>query len=93
MDAEFQRVNDDFKAKAKLTSQELDYFQSSRLEDVQRALARIQSEQEAKGSLRYLRRIDPFIKTMLEYSKVVEVFVNVEEILAFIWVLSRLYSY
>ncbi|KLU87314.1 hypothetical protein MAPG_06315 [Magnaporthiopsis poae ATCC 64411] len=85
MDVEFQRVNDDFKAKAKLTSQELDYFQSSRLEDVQRALARIQSEQEAKGSLRYLRRIDPFIKTMLEYSKVVEVFVNVEEILAFIW--------
>ncbi|KAL8370099.1 hypothetical protein RB595_000459 [Gaeumannomyces hyphopodioides] len=83
MDAEFQRVSNAFKAD--LTPQEREYFRSSRLEDVQHTLATIQSEQEAKGSLRFLRRIDPFVKTMLEYSKVVEVFVNVEETLAFVW--------
>ncbi|KAL8303462.1 hypothetical protein RB597_005051 [Gaeumannomyces tritici] len=83
MDAEFRRVSDAFKAD--LTPQELDYFQSSRLEDVQHALSRVQSEQEAKGSLRFLRRIEPFVNTMLEYSKVVEVFINVEETMALIW--------
>lgn len=84
MDAEFRRVHDTFKAN--LTAGELDYFRGSGLEHVQIALQRIQKEQEGKRQLLYLNRIDPYLKTMIEYGKVVEVFLNVSEILAFIWV-------
>lgn len=84
MDAEFRRVHDTFKAN--LTAGELDYFRGSGLEHVQIALQRIQKEQEGKRQLLYLNRIDPYLKTMIEYGKVVEVFLNVSEILAFVWV-------
>ncbi|KAI6553144.1 hypothetical protein MCOR04_010777 [Pyricularia oryzae] len=83
MDAEFRRVHDTFKAN--LTAGELDYFRGSGLENVQIALQRIQKEQEGKRQLLYLNRIDPYLKTMIEYGKVVEVFLNVSEILAFVW--------
>ena len=86
LDAEFRRVVDDFKAKAELTPEELQYFRLSKLDDVTAILATIQKKQSQTGRLTYMKRIDPFLKTILEFGSVVEVFLNTSDILAFVWV-------
>lgn len=83
---QFRRALDDFKKKAELTSEELQYFQLSCFNDVLKTLDQVQKEQSKKKTLVFMKRIDPFLKTMGEYGKVIEVFVNTSEILAFVWV-------
>ncbi|KAK2470509.1 hypothetical protein H9L39_18126 [Fusarium oxysporum f. sp. albedinis] len=85
MDAELRRVVENLKTEAELTAEELQYFQFSSLNDVLSILRTIQDKQAKTKRLTFLRRIDPFLKTMTEYGKVVEVFLNVSEFLAFIW--------
>jgi hypothetical protein len=87
MDAEFKRAHDAFKAD--LTPEELDYFQSSDLDEVKKTLSRIQRDQEAKGRLVYMRRINAFVEKMTEYEEVVKIFLNTNEFLIFIWVMVR----
>ncbi|KAK0716576.1 hypothetical protein B0T21DRAFT_296583 [Apiosordaria backusii] len=63
-------------------------FEGARLHQLTAEIARIQQEQTSKRRMRYMKRIEPFLKTMEQYGKVVEVFVNAEEIVAFIWTAS-----
>ena len=86
MSGQFRRVLDDFTKKAELTSEELQYFQLGSFNDVLTALSQVQKEQSKKKTLVYMKRIDPFLKSMSEYGKVIEVFVNTSDILAFVWV-------
>ena len=86
MNEQFRRALDAFKKKAGLTSEELQYFQCSSFDDVLTTLNTVQKEQSKKKTLVYMRRIDPFLKTIAEYGKVIEIFVNTSEILAFVWV-------
>ncbi|RYP68514.1 hypothetical protein DL769_005502 [Monosporascus sp. CRB-8-3] len=74
-----------FKANAGLSAEELQDFQFTSLEDLQVAVNTIQQQQAQAKRLLYMRRLEPFLKTMGEYGKVIEVFVNTSEILAFIW--------
>ncbi|KAK4159591.1 hypothetical protein QBC43DRAFT_326945 [Cladorrhinum sp. PSN259] len=60
-------------------------FQGTKLHHLTAEIAKIQQEQASKRRLRYMKRIDPFLKTMQEYGKVVDIFVNAEDIVAFIW--------
>lgn len=90
LDGEFHRVVDAFKSKAALTAEELQFFQFSNLESVLVTLGSIQKQQSEKKRLVYMKRIDPFLKTMIEYGKVVDVFLNASDILAFVWV--RIFS-
>ena len=89
MNEQFRRALDAFKKKAGLTSEELQYFQFSSFDDVLTTLNSVQKEQSKKKTLVYMRRIDPFLKTIAEYGKVIEIFVNTSEILAFVWVSAR----
>lgn len=84
MDAEFRRVVDAFKTQ--LTTSELPYFEFKGLNDVLQTLHTIQHDQSGRKSLTFMKRVDPFVKTMMEFGKVVEVFLNVSDILAFVWV-------
>jgi len=34
----------------------------------------------------YMKRLDPFLQTMEQYGKVINVFVNISSVVAFIWV-------
>lgn len=61
-------------------------FEGTRLHHLTSEIAKIQQEQASKRRLRYMKRIDPFLKTMEEYGKVIEIFVNIEDVVAFIWV-------
>jgi hypothetical protein len=73
--------------KQKLTQNQRDSFQHTTAEDVISELNAIQAEQEKRGSLRNLRRIEPFIQGINQFSEVLGIFVQAKpEILAFIWV-------
>jgi hypothetical protein len=55
--------------------------------EVWNEMKRIQKEQEKKKTLRYMRRIKPFLDSLHRYSEVLEVFVQAKpDVLAFIWV-------
>ncbi|KAK6850744.1 hypothetical protein PG987_000378 [Apiospora arundinis] len=83
--SEFARAITEFKRDAGLSREQLDQFQLGSLDDLHRAMGNIQRNQAHDRKLRYLRRLDPFLKSMKEYEKVIEVFLNASEILAFVW--------
>jgi hypothetical protein len=69
-----------------LSQKEQADFRFTTISDVYREIDRIQKDQESKGLLRNLRRLQPFIDGIQRYSSVIEQFVNVKpNILVFIW--------
>ena len=83
---EFLDALEAFKTSAGLSAEELQDFQFSTLTDLQSTIGMIQQEQSRTRTLRYSKRLEPFLKTIEEYGKVIEVFVNSSQMLAFIWV-------
>ncbi|KAI2628485.1 hypothetical protein GGR54DRAFT_587349 [Hypoxylon sp. NC1633] len=82
---EFRAALDQFKRTAGLTQTEEAEFQMTNLEDLRDCIRNIQQDQEQKKGMMYMKRLDPFLKTMEEYGKVLDVFVNTSEIVAFVW--------
>lgn len=83
-DGGFQRALTRFKDH--LSPAEQEEFGVTSLEDVQRTIAQIQRTQESEKKMRNLTRIKAFIEAMEQYGQVVEVFLNVSDIIAFVWV-------
>jgi hypothetical protein len=71
-----------------LTANEQSEFLKMRtIDDVYAETDRIQREQAKKASLRNLKRLEPYLLRLKEYSGVIEQFVQVKpEMLALIWV-------
>ena len=61
-------------------------FQSTTLKDVREAARAIEKELGNKGSLRNMRRLQPFFEGLERYSKIVEVLCNGTPYLSFVWV-------
>ncbi len=74
----------------RLTPAEKDQFRFSRLEDVHDVIHDIQESQGSESNMRNLARIQAFVEAMEQYGKIVEVFLNAAELLAFIWVRNHL---
>jgi hypothetical protein len=69
-----------------LSQKEKADFRFTTISDVYKEIDRIQKDQESKGLLQNLRRLQPLIDGLQRYSSVIEQFVNVKpNILAFIW--------
>ena len=83
-DSAFKRALARFKDHLSPTEQ--DEFGVTSLKDVQETIARIQQTQGSERKMRNLTRIKAFLEAMEQYGKVVEVFVNVSDIIAFVWV-------
>jgi len=79
----FQTTLSDFKKR--LTQKEQDDFRFATLEDVRRLIFRIQNEQEGFKTMVNMTRIQSFLEAMDQFSKVIEVFLNVSEFVAFVW--------
>ena len=62
---------------------------STTMEDVRTAAKEIERQLELKRSLRGLRRIQPFLAGVEQYSKVVEVVCNGTPYLPYLWVSFR----
>ncbi|CCC08172.1 unnamed protein product [Sordaria macrospora k-hell] len=63
-------------------------FSNCSLQDVQLLMKKIQAEQEIKGEMRHLKRLEPFLEAMKELGKVIEVFTNTTVFLCYIWAAS-----
>ncbi|KAI1777216.1 hypothetical protein F4818DRAFT_409587 [Hypoxylon cercidicola] len=82
---EFRAALDNFKRTARLTKTEEAEFQITSLKELQDCVQTIQKDQERKKRMMYMKRLDPFLQTMEQYGKVIDVFVNSSELLAFVW--------
>jgi len=72
--------------KASLSPQERSQFGTTTLHDLNVAIAQIQKHQASKRRLQGMRRLEIFLEGMKEYDKVIQVFLNLSPILAFVWV-------
>lgn len=79
----FEATLSDFKKR--LTPKELNDFEFTTLEDVKKEIGRIQKEQDAFKTMMNMSRIQSFLEGMNELSKIVEVFLNASNFVAFIW--------
>lgn len=71
---------------ATLTPDEAENFRFVTLDDLKQTVAEIQTEQGSSRRLQNLRRLDAFLEAMEQYDKVVQIFLNAADLLAFIWV-------
>lgn len=84
--SDFERAVDVFKRSADLDEAEMADFQLTDLQSLRQAINTIQNDQAKQKKLMYMRRLEPFLKTMEDYGKVLEVFLNVSDFIAFVWV-------
>jgi hypothetical protein len=61
-------------------------FEFSTLEDVYDVIEQIQNVHGSERNMRNLTRIKSFLEAMEQYGKVIEVFLNAADLLAFVWV-------
>lgn len=83
----FQRALMSFKRSLSARSPDLlNQFSVSSLQDLQSACNDMQNEMGKDGRLRRMRRMQGFIEAMEQLGKSIEVFVNANELVCFIWV-------
>lgn len=61
-------------------------FDSTMLEDVRGAALQIERQLAAQRSLRYMRRLEPFLRGLEQYSKSIDVLCNGTPYLPWVWV-------
>lgn len=83
-DSEIEKLLSRFKND--LTTDEQDEIENVSLGDLHEAIKKIEEKQRATRSYRNLKRIEPFVRGMTEYGKVIAVFANAVPIVAFVWV-------
>lgn len=83
----FQRALTSFKRSLSTRSPDLlNQFSVSSLQDLQSACHEMQIEMGQDGRLRRMRRMQGFIEAMDQLGKSIEVFVNANDLVCFIWV-------
>jgi hypothetical protein len=73
------------KFKNRLTGTQLQDFQQTTYKQLCEDILRIQKEQETFKSLVNMSRIQSFLEAMEQFGKVIEVFLNVSDAVAFVW--------
>lgn len=68
-----------------LNQDEVEDFQFSTLEDIHKVIGDLQAEQGRKKKMMNFSRIQSFLEAMEQYGRVIEVFLNTTEFLAFVW--------
>ncbi|KAI9869154.1 MAG: hypothetical protein M1813_002978 [Trichoglossum hirsutum] len=68
-----------------LTQEEINDFELTKFEDVRAVVADVQKKQGDRNGFQNMNRIRPFLDTLNQYTKVIEVFLNTSEIVAFVW--------
>lgn len=80
---------DDFRRTTGLTEAEEADFKSTSFASLQDFIRALQEEQERNGNMMYMRRLEPFLVSMKEYVeavKVAEVFVDISDVISYLWV-------
>lgn len=71
--------------RARLSPEEDANFQITGIDDLRTTILSIQSDQRARKIMVHMKRIESFLEAMEQFGKVIEVFLNVTNYLAFIW--------
>ena len=82
----FERALTEFKKNLK--KKDIDNFKNTTLKSLEQCIGDLQKKQHASRRLQNLNRLKPFIEAMEQYGKVVAIFANTNEIVAYIWVRS-----
>jgi len=69
-----------------LKETESEQFQFVDLANLKSTIKEIQDEQASKNKMRNLTRLKAFLEGMEQYQKLIEMFVNASQYLAFVWV-------
>jgi hypothetical protein len=80
----FQQALDEFRSK--LAQEDQNQFKFTTVEDVQRCILDIQNKYYGMRDSRNMTRLKLFLEAMEQYGKVIEVFLNANELLCFVWV-------
>jgi len=81
----FRRALQQFKDEH-LNESECEQFQFTELKDLESSMREIQDEQASKSRMRNMNRLRKFLEGMERYEKLIEVFLNASEFVAFVWV-------
>jgi ribosomal protein S21 len=73
-----------------LTKGQREQFAHCKKQDVQRTIQDIQTRHGSQRSLKNMRRVSKFIEGMSQLSQVIEVFLNVNNSVAFVWVRAQM---
>jgi hypothetical protein len=84
----FERALEAFKKSLKKKDQ--NNFKSTTFDELEKSITGLQAKQNAKRQLRNLNRLKPFLEAIEQYGKVIEVFCNSNDIVAFVWVRNTL---
>jgi hypothetical protein len=71
--------------RTRLSAEELSKFQNTTYDDLLSDLMRLQQKQEKAKEMMNLSRIQAFLEGMQHLGKTIEVFVNVNEVVCFVW--------
>ena len=71
-----------------LTPEDVRLFSNTSLADLWREARKVENEQGARLDLRFMRRLEPFLRSLESYAGVIEVFCQGYAPMAFIWVRS-----
>lgn len=83
----FQRALRSFKQSiSQQTPELLSKFEIGSLDDLQNHCMQIQNKMGQNGEMRRMRRLQGFIEAMSQLGQSIEVFVNANELVCFIWV-------
>lgn len=80
----FERVLEEFKKGLKKRDQE--NFKITTFKELRKSIGDLQTKQHSQRRLQNLNRLKPFLEAIEQYGKVVEVFCNSNDIVAFVWV-------
>lgn len=69
----------------RLSGSDLQNVRNTTYAQLCKEIERIQNEQKARADMRNLGRIKSFLEAMEQLSKVIEVFLNVSDVVAFVW--------
>lgn len=71
--------------RTRLSAEELATFKSTTYDNLLDDLVKLQQQQEKKKEMMNLSRIQAFLEGMHQLGKIVEVFLNVNEVVCFVW--------
>jgi hypothetical protein len=80
----FERELEEFKKGLKKRDQE--NFKMATFKELEKSIGDLQTKQLSQRRLQNLNRLKPFLDAIEQYGKVVQVFCNSNEIVAFVWV-------
>lgn len=82
----FEKALNEFRRRSGLSTTELDSMKTTTLLELKTTVDSIQQKRKASQQSIFMKRLDPFLKSMEQYGHVIGIFVNTSNILAFVWV-------